>query len=371
MPKIVFTNSNVEQVFADHKCTYSDFSNLLIQRVRGTLQDVTPEQADGKIRQVFCDLCGVNTDVTIKEAKKAVRRHRIDLFEVIEEIIPQLITTGWDSDPFFREYVEIKNLALGDTNEFRTEDDTILLVNRVSGGHWDIKRQRLGRGRSFTVETEAYAAGVYAEFERLLAGYENWSTLVGKISEAFTVFINNKLFASTMAGIANVPNAARFKKTLDFTATDASRETILDLVEDVRLFTRQEVAILGVRSALARLRKLDEIHWISPEAKNELYQTGRLGRWMGIPLVEIPNALAPNTYDRLVDSAGTKLLVMPTGTSANNKFIKLVYEGAPQIREVTQEQDNLDMTSEYMYIEKFGLSTLFGYQFGTVDIEKY
>lgn len=50
-------------------------------------------------------------------------------------------------------YVDQRNLALGDKNEFVSEDDSILSVMRVAGNHHDIIRQRLGAGTVQSIST--------------------------------------------------------------------------------------------------------------------------------------------------------------------------------------------------------------------------
>lgn len=366
MPKIMFSNPKVQEVFDSHKCSHEEFKQLLLDRARG-VQEVSAKEADAKIRQIFCEVCGVDEKSKKNEIRKAVRRHQMDIFEIIEEVLPVLLQSGWQSNPFFNEFVEYRNLNEGDTNEFVTLDNTVLNVSRVSGGHWDIKRQRLGEGERFGIEVETYAVAIYAEFERLLAGYEDWSYLVSKVNEAFTKKINDALYAATIDATANIPNATQFAKTLDFSAADASREDLISLVEDVQTATGKEVVIMGTKSALAKLRKLAEVDWISANMKEELYTTGRLGLFMGIRLVEIPQVFKPNTTERMIDPTGTSLMIMPV--DSQNKFIKFVTEGDAMIKEVTDPTVNLDMTSEYYFIQKFGIATVFGLQFGTVTIQ--
>lgn len=99
--------------------------------------------------------------------------------------------------------------------------------------------------------------------------------------------------------------------------------------------------------------------------KEERNTTGRLGIWEGVRLVEIPQRFAPNdTTTKLVDPK--KLLIMPTG---DNKFVKLVYEGDPQIREISDGDTNMDMTMEYEYQVKMGIATVIGKKFGTWTLD--
>lgn len=67
-----------------------------------------------------------------------MRRHKLDVFEVIEETLDDLLVSGWGENPFFREFVEEKFMNLGDTNEFWVNDDVILTVSEVSGNHHDL-----------------------------------------------------------------------------------------------------------------------------------------------------------------------------------------------------------------------------------------
>ena len=53
---------------------------------------------------------------------------------------------------------------------------------------------------------------------------------------------------------------------------------------------------------------------------------------------------------------------------ADNKFIKLVYEGDSMIREVTDNTTNKDMTYEFKYQTKLGVGTIIGRYFGTWNI---
>lgn len=365
MAIMIFSNPSVQAVFDAHNCTYADFKQLLKDTAMNK-QSVSKDEANQKIREVFCEICGIPTDAKRSDIRKAVRRHQVDIFEVIEEVLPDLLQSGWNADPFFNEFVEVRNLNEGDQNVFWTPDNVILNVSKVAQGNWDLKRQRLGRGERYSVPVEAYAVAVYAEFERLLAGVEDWATLVGKVAQAYTQKINDALYTALITATNNLPNAAQFTKTLSLATADDSRDALNTLIEDVQTATGMPVVILGVRSALAKLRKLDDIHWISNEMKQELHTTGRLGLFEGTQLVEIPQVFAPNTTTRKIDATGTQLLVLPA--TSDNKFIKMVYEGDAMIREVNTGVDTQDMTSEYMFIQKWGIASIIGYQFGKVTL---
>lgn len=114
---------------------------------------VSKEVANDKIRKVMYEVLEIPEGTKGPALRKAIRRHQTEVFEVIEETLQNMINTGWDQNPFFMEYVERKSLAFGDANEFRTEDNVILSVSELAGGHWNILRQRLGAGSTFSVKT--------------------------------------------------------------------------------------------------------------------------------------------------------------------------------------------------------------------------
>lgn len=193
-----------------------------------------------------------------------------------------------------------------------------------------------------------------------MAGKVDWARLVNKIYEAFDTQLNNMVYNSVMSAGDQVPNSAQFNKT---GALD--KDTLIELVEDVQAATGKEAVIMGTKSALAKLTGLSDVQWISDSMKEERHTTGRLGLFEGIRLVEIPQAFAPNdTTKKLVDNK--KLLIMPV---ADNRFVKVVYEGDAQIKEVSDGDTNMDKTIEYEYQVKMGVSTIIGYYFGTWTLD--
>ena len=63
-----------------------------------------------------------------------MRRHKLDVFEVIEETLDDLLVSGWARTPSSASLSK-RSYELGDTNEFWVNDDVILTVSEVSGNH--------------------------------------------------------------------------------------------------------------------------------------------------------------------------------------------------------------------------------------------
>lgn len=152
MNKFMSFSANVQKQFKDDVNNFTAFSQLLTDTARGT-QAVSKAEANAKIVEVFQGVLGIDKNSRPAEVRRALRRNQAVVFDIIEETIENLLVSGWGNDPFFTKWVDQRNLALGDKNEFRTDDDSILSVMKVSGSHRDIIRQRMGAGEVKSLET--------------------------------------------------------------------------------------------------------------------------------------------------------------------------------------------------------------------------
>lgn len=225
-------------------------------------------------------IIGCNEQSSKKEIRRAIKAHQAELFAISEEIIPNLLVSGWQGNEFFNEYVEMRNLDLGDTNDFYIEDNSIMTVGKVSGNHWDLKRQRLSAGTHQSIATSWYGMAVYAEYERLLTGVEEWSTFVNKVTEAFNRYINEMLYRALLDAAAGL--GAQWQKTSALNST--TKATLRQLCMDVAMATGSEVVIMGTRTALQSVFDLTNVDWASNDMKNQMHTTGRFGFWEGIRL---------------------------------------------------------------------------------------
>lgn len=135
MKKLSFSN---QAVFDGLNYELNDFTKLMYDNAVNKLENRSNAEADAKIREVFFAVCGLDENASKKDIHKAIRKHKVDIYEVIEEFLDELIIGGWGENPFFEEFVEARYADDGDMNIFTTADQTILTVSEVSGGHHDI-----------------------------------------------------------------------------------------------------------------------------------------------------------------------------------------------------------------------------------------
>ena len=224
-------------------------------------------------------------------------------------------------------------------------------------------RQRLGAGRHFAVTTEWFGLKIYTDFERVLTGAEDWASFVLKIVDAVNRYVYDAVYAALKGAKDNL--GANWVKT---GALDPSNKaTLVKLCQDVEMATGSEVVIFGTRSALSSLSTMANVDWMPNIAKEEYYMNGGLlGLWEGFRVAEIGQGLKRGasinsaTVDYQVDN--NQLYIVPV--SMNNKFIKIVNEGDAQISQITDKDTNRDMSYEYQYLFRMGVSVVLNSVFG-------
>lgn len=155
MPKFMNFNETVKNAFKNDESVYVEFQNMLNEATanRGVVEGYTKKEINDKIVEKFRSAIGCDSTSSKKEIRKAIRRNQNVIFDLLEEVMDNLMVTGWQNDPFMMKFVDQRNLALGDANEFYIEDNSMLSVMEVSGNHHDIIRQRLGAGTKTSVRT--------------------------------------------------------------------------------------------------------------------------------------------------------------------------------------------------------------------------
>ena len=99
---------------------------------------ISKAEASDTIRKACFEYLGLTKDSTNKQIKRALNSERgTQFFTVIEEIIDTQIAHGLSENEFFNTWVESKNMADGDRNEFWADDEIILTVSKVSGDNHD------------------------------------------------------------------------------------------------------------------------------------------------------------------------------------------------------------------------------------------
>lgn len=360
-------DAHTREVFDNDANKFENFNKLLLDAAHGNFEEgITAKEANEKIVSMFKKVIGLDEKANKIEIRKAIRRNQKELFAIIEETVEDLLVSGWQDSEFYNEYCDIKNLALGDENLFTTTDNSVLSVSRIADGHWDIDRQRLGAGRSYSVETNTYGIGIYSEYERLITNAEDFTTFTVKLYEAVDRFVNECIYQAFVSAAEKLPGGAtgagQWVKT--GALSDATRDTFMTLVEDVEMATGSSVVIMGTKAALSKLEGMQKIDWVSEDMKVQRNTLGRIGYFEGIKLVELRQGFKLNdTTNRLINDK--QLFIMPM---TDNKFIKVVNVGDSEVKQAADMTSNQDQTYEYKYVFRMGVGVQIGLLFGVWNI---
>lgn len=307
-------------------------------------------EATEVLRKALIDANDGNTNF---KDYKSYRRNKNQIFEVIEELIPVIVEEGLKGDEFFANFVDERNLALGDTNEFYIPDNSTFIVTKIANGIATPDRQRLDHGRKLTVQTTAHAVRAYEEFARFMAGRIDWPALCAKVAESFKKAIWEDIF-TVFDGI----DATTLGLSEDYVVAGSFETAKLnELVAHVEAATGKPAAIIGTKAALAKCEGTEK----SDGAKESMHNAGFYGMFDGTPMIMIRQAHKAGTNEFLF--ADDIVYVV----AADDKFIKLVHEG----QTIVDDRDftfNSDMTIEYRMFMAWGVALAISGKIGKYTI---
>lgn len=296
---------------------------------------------DQAIREAFFEILGDD-----KLTYQNFRNHKFEIFSIMENVLTTNLPLAWENSDFYRSFVDTKSTTFGDTNEFVVEDNSTMLVSRISGNHWQIERQKLQGKKSFSVALEWIGIRVYAELESFLKGTITLADMMAKLQKSFQNEIDARIVASFNGIGTYLP--AKFQESGTY-----DRATMNDLIQRVQIASQKDVILAGTRSALAAVAEGTNSAWISNAAKEELATTGVVVENIGLPCraMIIPQTFVRGTYDFSVNN--NVLYVLPEGT----KPVKLFFEGQTRARDLDSQQTP-DMTIDAVVESKIGTAII-------------
>lgn len=315
---------------------------------------ISKAEASDTIRKACFEYLGLTKDSTTKQIKRALNSERgTQFFEVIEEIIDVQIAHGLSENEFFNTWVESKNMADGDRNEFWADDEIILTVSKVSGDNHDLSMQRLGSGQSYHVDTAVYGIKVGGDIRLFLTGRKDWGAFVDAVVKAYIQKVQTLIATQFANGVNMLPVPATLKGT---GALNASVKAQFDtIIEKVSAANESGVVIMGTKTALKALNALTKVDWADPanSIKESVANTGIIGNYEGTPLMEIPQKFTDKTLATpIVDNK--KIYIMP---AVDDKFIKFVDYGETEL-EVNEKGATQDDMQSYEVQRRMGVATI-------------
>ena len=371
MSKKMNFSAHVMNVFNEMETNYEEIKNLMYDLAMGNeIYDAESErvipknEAEEKLRTVCQKVFGVTADSSKRELKRAYRNHGREFFDIIEEVIDVVISNGFKENEFFENFVDYRNLALGDAYEFYSEEEVILSIAKVGVSHHDYILQRLGKGETFTIPYDRYGAAVGADINMYMIGREDWSALTNAIARAFSVKIQQEVYAQLLSAANSIPASIRSGFVGTGVLGSATKDAFDAIIANVETANESNVVILGTKTALKKLNALSDVNWRAESLKEDVSHSGRIGDYEGTTLMEIPQRFtSKKDLTPLIDN--TKLWILPA--SQTDKFIKVVDVGETEIDEITEkgeEHGRWDDIMKYEVQRSYGISTILGRYFG-------
>lgn len=373
-----FSTQNLRNVFAEEG-KFDGFRSVASGLVRnqdvfelddnGNERKISNAAANKAIRKVFMEICGLTEDdlKSRKKRERAERLHGVELYEIIEEDIDFAINEGFQSSEFFNGFVDYKSHALGDANAFFIESKQYLIVGNTSGDHHDVTIQQLGGGEEISVKCTNHAVKIGKDIDLIILGRYDYAKMVQKVADAFVKNIQDMIFANFYAASDKLPAGSGLKMT---GALSASTKADFDkLIENVQIVNNSDVIIIGTKVALKNLTALTDVDWATPDQKESVMKTGRLGYYEGTTLMEVPQRLKVGgsvgvEADLLIPN--DTLLIMPVN---EDKFVKFFDEGETEIYEITDKAALKDDFQTYEVQRAYGCDVVLGQYFGRWDKE--
>lgn len=369
-----FSTQHLRNVFSDEEkykvfrklCYDLNHGNEIFEyEDDGVERAISKDEANKAVRKVLMEICELDeTDLkSKKKRKRALKSHLNEVFEVIEEDVDFKVSTAFKDSEWFNEFVEQRNVALGDDEEFWTQDDITLAVAKISGDHHDLTMQNLGEGESFKVHTSTYGMKVGKDIDLILLGRVNFTELTDKIAEAFTSMIQTTCYEEVYNASSKLPNNSQFVKSGPLSSE--TKEKFDTLLEDVATANEAEIVIMGTKMALKKMNALADIDWRSNSQKEAVASLGHLGTYEVTDLIEIPQRFARNDVTKkLIDN---KMLLI--FAKNQEKFVKFVDKGETEITEDGQNKGDLaDDFQTYEVQREMGVSTILPRYFGVWKI---
>lgn len=304
------------------------------------------KDANEVLRNALVELNGGSTKIDFK----TLRRHKIEMFELIEEILENTILEGLPDDNFFKQFVDYKNLKLGDKNLFYVPDNTMLVVSEIADGTTDLRRQRLDVGGYTSIPTSWKGVKVYEHLTRLLSGRVDFDEMLDALEEAFRVRMNDEIYNAFVGSFNSLP--------IEFVTSGAfDEDALIEIIEHVEAASGKSAIIAGTRKALRKVKTAVE----AESAKEDMYKMGYYGTFAGTPMVRIKQVHNVGTFDfKLSDN---DIYVVTT----DEKPIKVVNEGEVRILS-NDAMNNVDLTQDYLSAMRYGVGVVVTDLYGKYNI---
>lgn len=296
---------------------------------KGRTANFDKETANNAIRNIILEAAGCAE----KWDMYKFMDNKYKVFAIMKEILTPVVAEAVNNR--FDAWVDIEDIALGDTKEFEVLNMDLFEIGYVADGTSELRRQKLVNGKLAMTQFQL-GAKIYTEFDDFRRGRVDFAQMIDRLA----LSLEAKIAEIIVKGVEQAYNK---KGAFTNTAGAFDKGAMLEIVQKVEAKAGQEAVIYGTKVALANLVEKGE--FVAESDLDEIKQAGHVRMWHGCKIVEIPQFI--NRADEL--SLNDNLLyVIPNGT----KIVKLLFEGDVDVIEVADPAVRKDMQFEYMFMRR-------------------
>lgn len=290
------------------------------------------EQLNDTLRKEFLEYAGSYRDYC--ENKNLI-------FSIIEEVLNDVLPKKVEQA--YSAFAEVKTFAQGDKPIFRrkisSRQRAKQFITRVGlAGVYEVFK--LGGSESFEVPTSAIGGAAQIGFEEFLDGRADFAELTAIVMEGMDDLIYEEVAKAMVNSIGQLPANNKYS----FAGFDEQAMDKLLVVAGAygtpTIYCTEEFAVKLVPAN----------NWqYSDGMKEELWNNGRLATYKGKRVIILPQTFIDETNTtKLVDPS--RAWIIPAG--ANEKPVKIAFEGDTHVREV---ESNQDWSREIQVYKKVGV----------------
>ena len=299
---------------------------------KGRTSNFDKETANNAIRNIILEAAGCAD----KWDMYTFMDNKYKVFAIMREILTPVVAEAVNNR--FDAWVDIEDIALGDTKDFEVMNMDLFEIGYVADGTSELRRQKLVNGKLAMTQFQL-GAKIYTEFDDFRRGRVDFAQMIDRLALSFEAKIAEII-------VKGVESAYDKKGAFSHVEGDFDKAEMLKIVQKVEAKAGQEAVIYGTKVALANL--VAEGEFIAESDLEEIKHAGHVGMWHGCKVVEIPQFIDRKNELVLKDDL---LYVIPNGT----KIVKLLFEGDADVIEVADPSVRKDMQFEYMFMRRLQL----------------
>lgn len=315
------------------------------KQVPAEFANKTVADVNDALRAELKDICGTYD---------LFRRNKLDLFEIMQETMDAVVPA--QVMQIVSQFAEVKNYAHGQKPSFKIKKGKIrarkFATRATASGVYETFRLDTD---TLDVNTFVIGDAAYIDFERFLSGDEDWADYMEALMDGILHRIYKEIYNELINGAALLGNINK-KETVGSFAT-ADLDGLLKIVkaygDPVIVATSDYISEMG--------GEVLEQAWATDADKEEIRNYGRILKYKGAPVVELPVSYEDETNTTEV-FGGKFAFVLP---SSGYKVMMVAFEG----NTIVKEWENRDNSMELQAYKKMGTAIVTGNNWGFNNIK--